>query len=346
MADAEKRYLVTGGAGFIGSAVARALIQTTPHRVLVVDKLTYAGSLSSLAPVSNDPRFGFLQEDVCNGPAIAAALANFQPDAIMHLAAESHVDRSISGPAAFIETNLVGTFTLLDAALNYWRGLASPKQDAFRFHHISTDEVFGSLGPTGQFSEATAYAPNSPYAASKAGADHLVRAWVHTYGLPAIVTNCSNNYGPYQFPEKLIPLMTLYALEGKKLPVYGAGVNVRDWLYVEEHAEALLLVVERGRVGESYNIGGDSERRNIDVVEAICDLVDEFAPNAAIGPRRGLISFVDDRLGHDLRYAVDCSKMAREFGWRPRETFETGLRKTVRWYLDNVEWRRETRARP
>jgi dTDP-glucose 4,6-dehydratase len=335
---ASRRILVTGGAGFIGSAVARRIINETPHSLLVFDKLTYAGNLSSLAPIANDPRYHFVRGDICDAQAVRNAFETFQPDWVMHLAAESHVDRSIDGPGEFIQTNLVGTFTMLQEALRYWRGLKGAKAETFRFHHISTDEVFGALGETGLFREDTPYAPNSPYSASKAGSDHLVRAWVHTYGLPAVATNCSNNYGPYHFPEKLIPLIILNALEGKPLPVYGKGENVRDWLFVDDHAEALLTAVEKGAVGESYNIGGINERKNIDVVHAICDLMDELAPDAAIGPRRDLIAFVQDRPGHDLRYAIDCSKIERELGWRPRETFETGLRKTVEWYLANRDW--------
>lgn len=333
-----KRILVTGAAGFIGSAVARRIIQQTPHHVLVFDKLTYAGNLASLAPIAADPRFRFVQGDICDGKAVRIAMDAFQPDWIMHLAAESHVDRSIDGPGEFIQTNVVGTFTLLQEALRYWRGLPAEAAKNFRFHHISTDEVFGTLGDEGLFREDTPYAPNSPYSASKAGSDHLVRAWTHTYGLPTVATNCSNNYGPYHFPEKLIPLVILNALEGKPLPVYGKGENIRDWLFVDDHAEALLTVVEKGVLGESYNIGGVNERKNIDVVHAICDLMDELAPNKAIGPHRNLISFVHDRPGHDLRYAIDCSKIDRELGWRPKETFESGLRKTVEWYLANREW--------
>lgn len=335
---ASKRILVTGAAGFIGSAVARRIIRETPHSLLVFDKLTYAGNLASLAPISNDPRYRFVQGDICDANAVREAFEAFQPDWVMHLAAESHVDRSIDGPGEFIQTNLVGTFVMLQEALRHWRSLKGDEADAFRFHHISTDEVFGALGETGLFREDTPYAPNSPYSASKAGSDHLVRAWVHTYGLPAIATNCSNNYGPYHFPEKLIPLTILNALEGKPLPVYGKGENVRDWLYVEDHAEALLTAVEKGKIGETYNIGGINERRNIDVVHAICDLMDELAPDKRIGPRRDLIAFVQDRPGHDLRYAIDCAKIERDLGWRPRETFETGLRKTVQWYLDNRAW--------
>ena len=329
--------LLTGGAGFIGSAVARKIIEATEESVLVLDKLTYAGNLASLAPIAASPRYAFLQADICDRAAVARALADFQPGVVMHLAAESHVDRSIDGPAAFIETNLVGTFTLLDAALEYWRGLPADRARTFRFLHVSTDEVFGALGAEGLFREDTPYQPNSPYSASKAGSDHLVRAWRETYGLPTIVTNCSNNYGPYHFPEKLIPLTILNALEEKPLPVYGRGDNVRDWLYVEDHAAALLLAAREGAVGESYNVGGRNERRNIEVVDTICAILDELRPRAN-GRYRELIAFVQDRPGHDLRYAIDCSKIERELGWRPTETFETGLRKTVRWYLDNPAW--------
>jgi dTDP-glucose 4,6-dehydratase len=329
--------LITGGAGFIGSAVARRVITHSDDRILVYDKLTYAGNLDSLAPVAQDSRYAFRRADICDRATVAATLAEFEPDVIMHLAAESHVDRSIDGPAAFIETNLVGTFTLLDAALAYWRAMPKTKAETFRFMHISTDEVFGTLGPTGLFREDTPYAPNSPYSASKAGSDHLVRAWRETYGLPTLVTNCSNNYGPYHFPEKLIPLIILNAIEGKPLPVYGRGENIRDWLYVEDHAAALMLVARKGVVGESYNVGGRNERRNIDVVHTICDLLDELRPDPQ-GSYRRLITFVADRPGHDLRYAIDCSKIERDLGWRPQETFETGLRKTVQWYLDNPAW--------
>ncbi|MGA2795530.1 MAG: dTDP-glucose 4,6-dehydratase [Roseiarcus sp.] len=339
-----KRILVTGGAGFIGSALVRRLAGQTPHRVCVYDKLTYAGNLASLAPVARNPRFQFIKGDICDAAAVADVFRRFRPDVVMHLAAESHVDRSIEGPGAFIQTNVVGTYVLLDAAHQHWRNLSGPARDGFRFHHISTDEVFGSLGPEGLFREDTPYAPNSPYSASKAGSDHLVRAWRHTYGLPTIATNCSNNYGPYHFPEKLIPLTILNALERKSLPVYGRGENVRDWLFVEDHVEALLCVIEKGRVGESYNVGGVSERRNIDVVNMICDLVDEMSPDAGQPPRRALITYVQDRPGHDLRYAIDCSKIRIELGWRPRETFESGLRKTVRWYLDNRPWWQAIRA--
>ncbi len=341
--SANKRVLVTGGAGFIGSAVVRKLIETTRHDVLVFDKLTYAGNLASLAPVAADPRYHFLRADICDARSVGEAITAFRPDWILHLAAESHVDRSIDGPAEFIQTNVVGTYTLLQGALEYWRSLPKPQAEQFRFHHISTDEVYGSLGAAGLFCEDTAYQPNSPYSASKASSDHLVRAWHHTYGLPTITTNCSNNYGPYHFPEKLIPLMILNALEGKKLPVYGRGDNVRDWLFVEDHADALLTAVEFGRRGEVYNIGGSSERRNLNVVESICDILDEIRPDMELGPRRSLISFVVDRPGHDLRYAIDASKIQRDLGWRPRETFETGLLKTVKWYLANERWWRDVR---
>ena len=338
------RILVTGGAGFIGSAVVRHIIGATPHEVLVFDKLTYAGNLRSLDSVAKDSRYAFVRADICDLAAAKSAFARFRPDLVMHLAAESHVDRSIDGPQAFIQTNIVGTGVMLQAALDHWRGLDEAGKRNFRFHHISTDEVFGSLGAEGLFREDTPYQPNSPYSASKAASDHLVRAWHHTYGLPTVLTNCSNNYGPYHFPEKLIPLMILNALEGKALPVYGRGENVRDWLFVEDHAEALLTVACEGRPGENYNIGGNAERRNIDVVEAICDLVDELAPNQRKASRRELISYVTDRPGHDLRYAIDASKVAREFGWTPRHDFETGLRKTVQWYLENDGWWRDIRS--
>jgi dTDP-glucose 4,6-dehydratase len=329
--------LITGGAGFIGSAVVRRLISKTRDHLLVYDKLTYAGNLDSLAPVAQDARYAFRRADICDRGAVARALADFQPDVVMHLAAESHVDRSIDGPAAFIDTNLVGTFTMLDATLDYWRRLPAGRAATFRFMHISTDEVFGALGPEGLFREDTPYAPNSPYSASKAGSDDLVRAWRETYGLPTIITNCSNNYGPYHFPEKLIPLMILNALEGRPLPVYGRGENIRDWLYVDDHAAALMLVARAGVVGESYNVGGRNELRNIDVVHSICDLLDDLRPDPR-GSYRQLITFVEDRPGHDLRYAIDCSKIERELGWRPQESFETGLRKTIQWYLDNPLW--------
>jgi dTDP-glucose 4,6-dehydratase len=333
-----KRFLVTGGAGFIGSAVARHLIRDTNHQLLVVDKLTYAGNLESLSPVSHDPRFGFVRADITDAPRMRELMDSFRPDVVMHLAAESHVDRSIDSPGDFIQTNVVGTFVLLQSALGYCRKLPAGDAARFRFHHISTDEVYGSLGPEGLFSEGSPYRPNSPYAASKAASDHLVRAWRHTYGLPMLISNCSNNYGPYHFPEKLIPLMILNALEGKSLPVYGAGENVRDWLFVEDHARALVLIAEKGNIGESYNVGGNGERTNIAVVREICRLVDQLAPDPLIGPRERLIAFVEDRPGHDLRYAIDAAKIRRELGWEPRETFETGLRKTVEWYLTNRSW--------
>jgi len=339
-----KRFLLTGGAGFIGSAVARLLIETTDHEGLVVDKLTYAGNLDSLAPISGNPRFRFLRADICDEAAISQTLADYGPDVIMHLAAESHVDRSIDGPRAFVETNVVGTFALLQAALGYWRALEPARRAGFRFHHVSTDEVFGALGADGAFTEETPYRPNSPYSASKAASDHLVRAWHHTYGLPTVVSNCSNNYGPYQFPEKLIPLMVLNALEGRPLPVYGTGSNVRDWLYVDDHARALLLVAEEGADGETYNIGGHNEWTNLAIVEAVCALVDELAPDRRIGARHRLISFVADRPGHDHRYAIDASKIARDLGWAPEESVESGLSRTVRWYLGNRPWWERVRS--
>jgi len=335
------RILVTGGAGFIGSALIRHLIQSTEHEVLNLDKLTYAGNLESLAPVDDNPRYRFVQADIADSPVVAQTLAEFQPDAIMHLAAESHVDRSIDGPAAFIQTNIVGTYSLLESTRAYWLGLSAERKAAFRFHHISTDEVYGDLhGVDDLFTETTPYAPSSPYSASKAASDHLVRAWQRTYGLPVLLTNCSNNYGPYHFPEKLIPLMILNALAGKPLPVYGNGQQVRDWLYVEDHARALLKVVSEGQVGETYNIGGHNEQKNLDVVRAICALLEELAPQKPAGIARyeDLITYVQDRPGHDLRYAIDAGKIERELGWVPQETFETGLRKTVQWYLDNLDW--------
>lgn len=330
------RVLVTGGAGFIGSALVRLLIAETDAQVTNVDKLTYAGNVDSLAPLFADARHRFVKQDICDRRAMRDIFAAARPDVVIHLAAETHVDRSIDGPAAFIETNVVGTYALLETARAYWSGLQPAQQRAFRFHHVSTDEVYGSLGPDGLFAEDAAYAPSSPYSASKAAADHLVRAWHRTYGLPVVLTNCSNNYGPYHFPEKLIPLTILNGLEGKPLRVYGNGTNVRDWLYVEDHARALWSVATNGKPGETYNIGGTAERRNIDVVEQICDLLDELIP--AGGSRRNLIEFVDDRPGHDLRYAMDTTKIARDLGWRPRETFESGLRKTVVWYLQNRNW--------
>ena len=332
------KLLITGGAGFIGSAIIRHVINDTDDRVVNVDKLTYAGNLESLQSVADNPRYAFEQVDVCDQPALAAVFERHQPDAVMHLAAESHVDRSIDGPAAFIETNIVGTYTLLEVARLYWQGLNADRQASFRLHHISTDEVYGDLeGPEGLFTEQTPYAPSSPYSASKASSDHLVRAWSRTYGLPAIVTNCSNNYGPYHFPEKLIPLVILNALEGKPLPVYGKGEQIRDWLYVEDHARGLYRVVIQGTPGETYNIGGHNEKRNIDVVHTLCALLDELAPSVH-SPYHSLITYVPDRPGHDLRYAIDASKIERELGWKPAETFETGIRKTVEWYLQNLEW--------
>lgn len=333
-----KRFLVTGGAGFIGSAVARMIIGRSPDHVLVVDKLTYAANPDSLAPVAHDARYGFVQADVADMSRMREVIADFRPDVIMHLAAESHVDRSIDGPGEFVRTNITGTYSLLEAALAWWRERDSAARERFRFHHVSTDEVFGSLGDGGSFTEETRYDPSSPYAASKAAADHLVAAWGRTYGLPVVISNCSNNYGPCQFPEKLIPLTILNALEGKPVRVYGTGRNVRDWLYVDDHARALLTIAGRGRPGESYNVGARCERENIDVVRAICRLVDELAPDAGAGPREALIEFVADRPGHDFRYAIDPSKVMRDLDWRPEESFDSGLRKTVRWYLDNRIW--------
>ncbi|MEW5902941.1 MAG: dTDP-glucose 4,6-dehydratase [Pseudomonadota bacterium] len=331
-----KTILITGGAGFIGSAVVRQFILDSDHSVVNVDKLTYAGNLQSLASVADSPRYAFEKVDICDAAEVARVFREHQPDAVMHLAAESHVDRSISGPAAFIQTNIVGTYTLLEAARQYWNGLEGDKKAGFRFHHISTDEVYGSLGDDGFFTEATAYEPNSPYSASKASSDHLVRAWHHTYGLPVVTTNCSNNYGPYHFPEKLIPLMILNACNGKPLPIYGKGDNIRDWLYVDDHARALRTVLERGRLGETYNIGGWNEKTNLEVVDAICSILDELRPQGA--PHARLKTYVPDRPGHDKRYAIDASKIERELGWKPQETFETGLRKTVEWYLSNDDW--------
>ena len=336
-----KRILVTGGAGFIGSAVVRHIIEQTADAVVVVDKLTYAGNLASLAPVANRERFAFERVDICDSAALTRVFSEYQPDAVMHLAAESHVDRSIDGPAAFIETNIVGTYTLLEAARGYWNTLAEEKKSAFRFHHISTDEVYGDLHSVDDFfTETTPYAPSSPYSASKASSDHLVRAWLRTYGLPTLITNCSNNYGPYHFPEKLIPLMILNALAGKPLPVYGNGQQIRDWLYVDDHARALYRVATEGAVGETYNIGGHNERKNLEVVETICALLEELVPYKPQGVAhyRDLITYVADRPGHDLRYAIDASKIERELGWVPEETFESGMRKTVQWYLANETW--------
>jgi dTDP-glucose 4,6-dehydratase len=331
-----KKILVTGGAGFIGSAVVRQFINETDCHVVNVDKLTYAGNLQSLASVSDNPRYAFEKVDICDADEVTRLFREHKPDAVMHLAAESHVDRSISGPADFIQTNIVGTYSLLEAARSYWYGLDATGKAAFRFHHISTDEVYGSLGDTGFFTEQTAYEPNSPYSASKASSDHLVRAWHHTYGLPVVTTNCSNNYGPYHFPEKLIPLVILNAVNGKPLPIYGKGDNIRDWLYVDDHARALRLVLEKGTPGETYNIGGWNEKTNLEVVQAICTILDALHPQGA--PHSQLITYVTDRPGHDMRYAIDADKIARELGWKPLETFESGLRKTVEWYLANDDW--------
>jgi dTDP-glucose 4,6-dehydratase len=333
------KYLITGGAGFIGSAVIRYIINQTEDEVLNVDKLTYAGNLESLAEIENNPRYSFQHIDICDAVSIEQAIQSYQPDIVMHLAAESHVDRSIDGPAEFIQTNIVGTYTLLEVVRKYWMQLDADKKARFRFHHISTDEVYGDLeGTEDLFTETTSYAPSSPYSASKASSDHLVRAWHRTYGLPVIVTNCSNNYGPYHFPEKLIPLMILNALEGKALPVYGNGQQIRDWLFVEDHARALYRVASQGQVGETYNIGGHNEKQNIEVVKTICALLDELHPRADQLSYASFITYVTDRPGHDLRYAIDASKIAKELGWKPEETFETGLRKTVQWYLNNLQW--------
>lgn len=332
------KILVTGGAGFIGSAVVRHIIRDTDWTVGNVDKLTYAGNLESLGEARASNRHTHFKVDIVDRAAVDDVFQRFQPDSVLHLAAESHVDRSIDGAAPFIETNVGGTYTLLEAALAYWRKLDADARERFRFQHISTDEVFGSLGPTGTFAETTPYAPNSPYAASKAASDHLVRAWHHTHGLPTLATNCSNNYGPYHFPEKLIPLVIIRALRGESLPVYGRGENIRDWLHVDDHAEALTLVLRKGRPGETYNVGGNSERRNIDVVRAICAALDEMLPDSPNRPHARLIEFVTDRPGHDARYAIDATKIRNELGWQPRHDFEDGLRQTVRWYLDNRGW--------
>ena len=335
------KILVTGGAGFIGSAVVRHIINDTSHTVINVDKLTYAGNLESLKSVAESPRYHFEHHDICDAVAMRAIFERHQPDAVMHLAAESHVDRSIDGPMAFIHTNILGTYVLLEAARHYWNGLDAQKKQDFRFHHISTDEVYGDLEDDDFFRETTPYAPSSPYSASKASSDHLVRAWHRTYGLPTLVTNCSNNYGPYHFPEKLIPLMILNALAGKPLPVYGKGNQVRDWLYVEDHARALYRVVTEGQVGETYNIGGHNERQNIEVVQTLCDLLEELAADrkpAGVKLFGDLITYVKDRPGHDIRYAIDATKIKDELGWLPLETFESGMRKTVQWYLANDWW--------
>ena len=346
-----QKVIVTGGAGFIGSEVVRQYINETDISVINVDKLTYAGNLESLQPVADNPRYHFEQVDICDAAEVQRLFEQYRPDAIMHLAAESHVDRSIDGPAEFIHTNIIGTYTLLEQARRYWSTLDTAKKAAFRFHHISTDEVYGSLGDAGLFTEETAYAPNSPYSASKASSDHLVRAWHHTYGMPVVTTNCSNNYGPYQFPEKLIPLVTLNALVGKTLPIYGKGDQIRDWLHVEDHARALRLVLGKGVPGEVYNIGGHNEKTNLEVVHTICDLLEELVPlengkgrgvRGEVPPPltsyRDLITYVADRPGHDQRYAIDAGKIERELGWTPKETFESGIRKTIQWYLDNQPW--------
>ncbi len=337
------RVIVTGGAGFIGSALVRYLVGEVGVEVLNVDKLTYAANLQSLTPVSHLPNYHFLKADIADRAAMDKAFAEFRPDAVMHLAAESHVDRSITGSDVFIKTNIIGTYTLLEAARGYWTGLPEAAKAAFRFLHVSTDEVYGSLGDTGLFREDTPYDPSSPYSASKAASDHLATAWQRTFGLPTLISNCSNNYGPYHFPEKLIPLVILNALEGKPLPVYGTGANVRDWLYVEDHARALWTIVRKGRVGETYNVGGRNERRNIEVVQAICDVLDEMRPAAR--PCRSLITFVADRPGHDARYAIDATKLETELGWQAQENFDTGLRKTVQWYLANEGWWGPIRAK-
>jgi len=337
--------LITGGAGFIGSALIRELLATTPHRIVNVDKLTYAASLEALEGAAQDPRYRFERVDICDGAELARVFREHRPTGVIHLAAESHVDRSIDGPAEFVQTNIVGTFKLLEATLAYWETLEPAARQGFRFHHVSTDEVYGTLGADGYFTETTPYAPNSPYAASKASSDHLARAWHHTYGLPVLITNCSNNYGPYQFLEKLIPLMIVNAVDGKPLPVYGDGSNVRDWLYVTDHAQALIKVYTDGVPGEQYNIGGHNEKRNIELVEYLCELLDELLPDSPHRPHRQLMHFVQDRRGHDQRYAIDASKIQRELGWAPQETFETGIRKTVAWYLKNLPWCREIQAR-
>ena len=332
------KIIVTGGAGFIGSAVIRQYIQQTSYDIINLDSLTYAGNLESLSAVSDSPRYCFEHVDIRDINELVRVFSQHQPDGVMHLAAESHVDRSIDGPADFIQTNIVGTFNLLDVAKKYWDGLTGEKKERFRFHHVSTDEVYGDLEDTGFFTEDTAYEPSSPYSASKASSDHLVRAWYRTYGFPIVVTNCSNNYGPFQFPEKLIPLITLNALEGKPLPIYGKGDQIRDWLYVDDHAIALRLVLERGKIGETYNIGGHNEKTNLEVVKTICAILDELVPNADSVPYEKLITYVKDRPGHDMRYAIDANKIAQDLEWLPKETFESGIKKTIQWYLDNSNW--------
>ena len=336
----KETLLITGGAGFIGSAVIRYLIENTEHIVVNVDKLTYAGNLDSLVMIADNPRYHFEQADICDAAAMREIFVRYQPSAIMHLAAESHVDRSIEGPSEFIQTNIVGTCVLLEVAREYWSALSKDKQGSFRFHHVSTDEVYGSLGKTGLFTEQSRYEPNSPYSASKASSDHLVRAWHETYGLPVVITNCSNNYGPYQFPEKLIPLMILNALSGKPLPIYGKGDQIRDWLYVDDHARALCLVLSQGKVGEIYNIGGHNEKTNLEVVHTLCAHLDELVPDHpdGVSAYADLITYVADRPGHDQRYAIDANKIKTELGWVPEETFDSGMLKTVKWYLDNLEW--------
>ena len=336
------KVIVTGGAGFIGSALIRYLIRETDVEVMNLDKLTYAGNLESLREVKDSPRYHFTRADICDGAAVSELFREFRPDAIMHLAAESHVDRSIDGPLDFVRTNVLGTATLLDAALGYWKTLPDERKAAFRFQHISTDEVYGSLGATGLFTEKTPYDPRSPYSASKASSDHMVRAWHHTFGLPVLLSNCSNNYGPYHFPEKLIPLVILNALDGKSLPIYGKGENIRDWLFVEDHARALWLIDRKGKVGETYNIGGRNERTNLQVVQTICRILDELRPKAS-GSYADQITFVADRPGHDLRYAIDADKLRSELGWEPREDFDSGLKLTVKWYLENDWWWRPIR---
>ncbi|NIP73829.1 MAG: dTDP-glucose 4,6-dehydratase [Gammaproteobacteria bacterium] len=334
----QSTIVVTGGAGFIGSVLVRYLVERVGCWVVTVDSLTYAGNPASLAPIEANPLHRFEKVDICDAAGIQRVLQHYRPRAVMHLAAESHVDRSIDSAASFIQTNIVGTYTLLEAALRYWKGLEGEARERFRFHHVSTDEVYGSLGAQGLFTEETPYRPSSPYSASKAASDHLARAWFHTYGLPVVITNCSNNYGPYQFPEKLIPLMIIRALQGKSLPIYGSGDNVRDWLYVEDHAWALWQVLERGRLGEVYNIGGNTEKTNREVVEQVCRLMDELVPQSPHRPHASLIELVPDRPGHDFRYAMDTTKLHWELGWAPQETFESGMRKTVQWYLQRRDW--------
>ncbi len=336
--DTKKTLLVTGGAGFIGSALIRQLITTTDHNVVNIDKLTYAGNLASLNEVADSPNYHFEHTDICDSKAIGNIFSRYKPQAIMHLAAESHVDRSIDGPGSFIETNINGTYVLLQQTLEYWRSLSQTEKDAFRFHHVSTDEVYGTLGETGFFHETSAYEPNSPYSASKAASDHLVRAWHHTYGLPVVISNCSNNYGPFQHPEKLIPTIIANAINGRPIPIYGKGDNIRDWLYVEDHTRALSVILEQGCLGEKYNVGGHNELTNLKVVGLVCDILDELLPDSEFNPHASLIEFVTDRPGHDMRYAIDASKISEELDWRPSETVETGMRKTVEWYLANQDW--------